>query len=60
MKKYEGLIVLLILGYFLFFQERLPVGILTNVLNGALIVLMILMIIDLSLSLFHRLRKKGD
>ncbi|NRG43309.1 hypothetical protein HRF87_00855 [Bacillus sp. CRN 9] len=60
MKKYEGFIVLLILGYFLFIQERLPVGFLTNVLNGTLIVLMILMIIDLSLSLFQRLRKKGD
>lgn len=60
MKKYEGFIVLLILAYFIFIQERLPVGNLTTVLNWALIVLMLLMIVDLSLSLFQRLRKKGD
>ncbi|PJN91573.1 hypothetical protein CVN76_04325 [Bacillus sp. mrc49] len=53
-KDYDGFLVLLILAYLLFFQDKLNGGLLKSTLDILLIILMLLMIIDKSLSLYHR------
>lgn len=57
-KDYDGFLVLLILAYLLFFQDKVHDGLLKSTLDILLIILMLLMIIDKSVSLYHRYQER--
>lgn len=57
-KDFDAYLVLLILGYLLFFQDKVQEGWFKSALDILLIILMLLMIIDKSLSLYQRYQER--
>lgn len=57
-KDFDAYLVLLILGYLLFFQDKVQEGWFKSALDILLIILMLLMIIDKALSLYQRYQER--